>query len=107
MGSSIGSSIGESVGEHAGSFIEKKVKGTGYKSSKAYKGALKLNYGVTLPVQESTKRGGGMKGMNSKIRPASSEMTLSPYASTTSPQMHPFVPHSYFEMGGNGSSQGR
>ena len=79
----------------------KDMIGTGANMSKAYKRALKNNYGglelnnITTDNQPSSKF-----KIDPRVKPSSTEMTLSPYQSNSSPAMNPFVPKNYFQEGG-------
>jgi hypothetical protein len=75
--------------------------GTGASMSKAYKKALKANYsGLELNNIGTNNEPISKFKVNPRVRPSSTEMTLSPYQSNTSPAMNPFVPTSYFQEGG-------
>lgn len=79
----------------------KDMMGTGANMSKPYKRALKNNYGglelnnITSDNQPSSKF-----SLDKRVKPSSTEMTLSPYQSNSSPAMNPFVPKGYFQEGG-------
>lgn len=75
-------------------------KGQGVKESPAYKKAMKLNYGGVQLSKSVANEPVSKFSTNPKVRPSSSEMTLSPYQSITSPAMNPFVPKTSVEAGG-------
>lgn len=78
-------------------------------NSKAYKQAMLLNkatYGVDV-----SGVGGENKPLrdfktDSRVKPSSDEMTLSPYLSPTSPAMNPFKPTRYTQEGGTACGYG-
>lgn len=80
--------------------------GSGFRKRVHRGGALPY---TSMPYQKSMKRimvGGMMPMMGGMVRPMSDMQTLSPYASTHSPQMSPFVPHhnpykTGFKVGGS------
>jgi len=81
----------------------RKLGGAVASNSKAYKQALRLNkatYG--LDVSGVGGENAPLKDfdINAKVRPSSSEMTLSPYQSISSPAMNPFTPTRYTQEGG-------
>lgn len=110
LGAMVGSPmIGATIGSHAGSalggFAEKKLTGKGAKMSVPYKNALKMNFnGLELPSKIVSKKSAGK--VDSRVKPSSDLMTLSPYQKTSSPAMNPFVPKTYFQEGGTGSGYG-
>lgn len=91
--------------------------GRGATQSKAFKQALKNNYGGlaltnavmdNLSVAEAEKRGARM---NANVRPSRIETPsdygfMSPYARMDSPAMNPFVPTTYLQEGGTSSGYG-
>lgn len=79
----------------------KDIVGTGANVSKAYKRALKNNYGG-LELNNITTDNKPISSFKTdpRVKPSSSEMTLSPYQSIHSPAMNPFVPKNYFQEGG-------
>jgi hypothetical protein len=117
-GSPIGGVAGSALGSYAGNQIDKAIgigirkrgrprKGTGVSMSGAYKQALKDNYGG---LQLNNVRGDnapvGKFRTDARVRPSSTEMTLSPYQSNSSPAMNPFVPYSYVQEGGQSQGYG-
>lgn len=68
--------------------------------SKPYKEALKYNYGGLEVASFRDNAPVSNFATNPRVRPSSSEMTLSPYARLDSPAMNPFVPTSYKQEGG-------
>jgi len=85
----------------------RKVTGKGVYQSKAFKQALSANYdGLILPSGEADNRPVSDFKVNPNVAPSSTEMTLSPYHSTSSPAMNPFIPTRYTQMGGTQSGYG-
>ena len=94
-----------------------KKMGRGASQSKAYKQALKNNYGGlaltnavmdNVSITEAEKMGARV---NANVRPSSLETPsdygfLSPYQRMDSPAMNPFVPTTYAQEGGQGSGYG-
>lgn len=81
-------------------------KGKGVKQSVAYKKAMKNNYGG-VDLEDLGKNEPVSKfAVDKRVRPSSSEQTLSPYQSVSSPAMNPFVPMTYVQAGGT-HSQGK
>jgi hypothetical protein len=79
----------------------KDMIGTGVAMSRAYKKALKANYsGLELNNVANDNKPVSQYKVNPRVKPSSEEMTLSPYQSSTSPAMNPFVPTNYFQEGG-------
>lgn len=79
----------------------KDMIGTGASLSKPFKRALKANYGGLELNNITTDNAPASKFVrDSRVKPSSSEMTLSPYQSNSSPAMNPFVPKNYFQEGG-------
>lgn len=79
----------------------KDMIGAGASMSRAYKRALKNNYsGLELNNITSDNQPTSKFTLDKRIKPSSSEMTLSPYQSNSSPAMNPFVPKNYFQEGG-------
>jgi hypothetical protein len=77
--------------------------------SKPYRQALRLNkatYGLDLGNFSTDNRPIRDFDIDPKIRPSSSEMTLSPYQNITSPAMNPFIPTYYFQEGGTSCGYG-
>jgi hypothetical protein len=72
-----------------------------------YKQALRRNYGVSLNnVEVVTEPVSKFSGVDKRVRPSSTEMTLSPYQSMSSPAMNPFVPTKYTQQGGTSCGYG-
>jgi hypothetical protein len=111
-----GAMVGNVAQEYASKAYEKKVgsgrpRGRPRKNggalammSKPYKQALKLNkatYGVDMGSFSSDNNAPISNfSTNSRVRPSSSEMTLSPYQNMSSPAMNPFIPTTYRQEGG-------
>ena len=75
--------------------------------SKPYKEALRRNYGVKLDnTAIVTEPASKFSGVDRRVRPSSTEMTLSPYQSMSSPAMNPFVPTKYTQQGGTSCGYG-
>lgn len=77
--------------------------------SKPYKQALKLNkstYGLELGGFSTDNAPVSQFSTNPRVRPSSSEMTLSPYQNITSPAMNPFIPTTYRQEGGTSCGYG-
>jgi hypothetical protein len=77
--------------------------------SKPYKQALKLNkstYGLELGGFSTDNAPVSSFSTNPRVRPSSSEMTLSPYQNMSSPAMNPFVPTTYRQEGGTSCGYG-
>jgi hypothetical protein len=74
--------------------------------SKPYKQALKNNFGGLEVASFSDNAPVSSFSVNPKVKPSSSEMTLSPYQNLSSPAMNPFVPKSYIQEGGVSSGYG-
>lgn len=68
--------------------------------SKPYKQALKNNFGGLEVASFADNAPVSNFSVNPRVRPSSSEMTLSPYQNLSSPAMNPFVPKSYIQEGG-------
>jgi hypothetical protein len=110
-----GAVVGNIAQEYASDAYEKKVgrgrgrprkQGGSASMSKAYKQALKNNFGGL----EVAGLSGGKPLSNYKVNPkvgvSSTEMTLSPYQRLDSPAMNPFIPTSYIQEGGQSSGYG-
>lgn len=80
--------------------------GSGVSSSKAFRSAMKNNYGGLEVQNFADNKPASAYKVNPKINASSSEMTLSPYARLDSPAMNPFVPKSYIQEGGTQSGYG-
>jgi hypothetical protein len=77
--------------------------------SKPYKQALKLNkstYGLELGGFSTDNAPVSKFSTNPRVRPSSSEMTLSPYQNMSSPAMNPFIPTTYRQEGGTSCGYG-
>ena len=77
--------------------------------SEPYKQALRLNkstYGLSLGGFSTDNAPISSFKRDPRVRPSSSEMTLSPYQSISSPAMNPFVPTTYRQEGGTSSGYG-
>jgi hypothetical protein len=82
----------------------RKVGGASAMLSAPYRQALKLNkntYGLSLG-NFSTESNAPLSAFETdkRVRPSSTEMTLSPYQSLSSPAMNPFVPTYATQAGG-------
>ena len=75
-------------------------EGGGASMSKAYKQALKNNFGGLEVAGLSGGRPLSNYKVNPKVGVSSSEMTLSPYQRLDSPAMNPFIPSVYTQEGG-------
>jgi hypothetical protein len=118
VGSAVGSHIGSAVGDLAeghisglinkkrgkGTKVEKAVVGKGVQLSKPMKKAMMNNFSVEMPTVALKAESKGK--VDSRVKPSSDLMTLSPYQLTTSPAMNPFVPTTYFQEGGQSSGYG-
>ena len=99
-------SLGEGVKRGRGR-PRKNVMGAGAPQSVAYQRALSANFsGLKLNNIVSDNAPVGNYKINPVVRPSSDEMTLSPYQSTSSPAMNPFIPTYYTQMGGTQSGYG-
>lgn len=114
-GGPVGGVLGSAAGAYAGDQINKQIgvgvkrgrgrprKGTGVASSKPFKQALALNkmtFGVTLNNSSGVNEPISKFKTDPRVKPSSTEMTLSPYQNIHSPAMNPFVPKSYQQEGG-------
>jgi hypothetical protein len=100
-GDKIASLINQKIGSGRGR--PKKSGGAVASNSKAYKQAMLLNkatYGVDVSSVGADNRPLKDFRIDGKVKPSSSEMTLSPYQSISSPAMNPFIPTYYFQEGG-------
>jgi hypothetical protein len=76
-------------------------KGTGVSMSKAYMQAMSNNFdGLRLNNMANTNQPLRDYNVNPKVRPSSTEMSMSPYQKPNSPAMNPFIPVSYTQEGG-------
>jgi hypothetical protein len=116
----IGAVAGQAAGSYAGDQLNK-VLGTGLKKrgrprkiggdlasmSAPYKQALRINFnGLDLNNESMANAPISQYKTNPRVKPSSTEMTLSPYQSVSSPAMNPFVPTSYVQEGGVSSGYG-
>lgn len=88
----------------------RKIGGASAMLSAPYKQALRLNkntYGLQLGnFSADSNAPVSSFSTNPRVRPSSTEMTLSPYLSTTAPAMNPFVPTYYSQAGGQSCGYG-
>ena len=122
-GNPVGGVAGSALGSYAGNELDKKLgigvkrgrgrprKGCGASASmsKPYKQALALNkmtYGLSLNNSTGDNAPISKFHIDPRVRPSSTEMTLSPYASMSSPAMNPFIPTTYQQQGGVSSGYG-
>ena len=120
-GGPIGGIAGSAAGSYAGDQINKKI-GIGMKrgrgrprkvggavasASTAYRQALRRNFsGLELQAPVIDNPSVSNFKTNPRVRPSSTEMTLSPYAKMDSPAMNPFIPTRYTQMGGTSNGYG-
>ena len=116
----VGGVAGSALGSYAGNQINKQigigVRGRGRprksggslaSASSAYQQALRNNFdGLVLNSSSVSNAPVSNFKVNPRVRPSSSEMTLSPYQSMSSPAMNPFIPTSYKQMGGTSCGYG-
>jgi hypothetical protein len=126
-GDVLGGPMGGIAGAVAGDMLANQVgKATGYgirrgrgrprknggalaMMSAPYKQALRLNkgtYGLELGGFSADNAPISSFSTNSRVRPSSSEMTLSPYQMMSSPAMNPFIPTTYKQEGGTSCGYG-
>jgi hypothetical protein len=74
--------------------------------SRPYKEALKYNYGGLEVASFADNAPVSSFRTNPRVRPSSTEMTLSPYQNLSSPAMNPFIPTSYTQEGGTSCGYG-
>jgi hypothetical protein len=75
--------------------------------SAPYKNAMRLNFGgLTRSAVVDNAPLTSFNQVNPKVRPSSTEMTLSPYQSVNSPAMNPFIPAYYTQQGGTSCGYG-
>lgn len=85
----------------------RKYTGTGATDMSApYKNALRLNYGIVSSNEVVSNEPISKFKTDPRVRPSSTEMTLSPYQSMSSPAMNPFVPTKYTQQGGTSCGYG-
>jgi hypothetical protein len=112
-GSAGGSYLGDQINKAIGVGLRKrgrpkKIGGDLATVSIPFRRALRNNFGglsLNNNIQQQTPPA-GKYGVNPKVKASSTEMTLSPYQSMSSPAMNPFVPTSYKQMGGTSSGYG-
>lgn len=110
--------VGSIAAPIAGKFIADKImkrgrgrpkKGTGAtwgaSKSPAYATAMKTLQGLEVSNVVDNRPVSDFK-VNPKVKPSSTEMTLSPYQTPTAPAMNPFVPTTYVQEGGVGAGYG-
>ena len=118
-GEVVGGIMGSAAGSYAGNKLNQKLgigmrrgrgrprKGTGVAMSGAYQHAMKMNFdGLQLSNISGDNQPISAFRRDGRVKPSSTEMTMSPYASMSSPQMNPFIPTSYTQEGGQGSGYG-
>jgi hypothetical protein len=121
LGGPMGGVAGSAAGKYAGDEAVKQMgsgrkrgrprKGTGASASmsKPYKQALALNkmtYGLSLNNSTGANEPISKFKTDPRVKPSSTEMTLSPYQSMSSPAMNPFVPTTYQQQGGESKGYG-
>jgi len=130
LGGPLGGVAGSALGSYAGTQADKalgiegnttlagmgirrrgrprKIKGGDLASvSKPFRRALKNNFnGLVLSNIVNNNQPVSRFGVNPKVRASSTEMTLSPYQSMSSPAMNPFIPTSYTQQGGTSQGYG-
>jgi hypothetical protein len=130
LGGPVGGIAGSAAGSYAGSEVDKalgidgntsfagtgirrrgrprKIKGGDLASvSKPFRKALKNNFnGLVLSNIVNNNQPVSKFRVNPRVRPSSTEMTLSPYQSMSSPAMNPFIPTSYTQEGGTSQGYG-
>jgi len=112
-GSAMGSYVGDQINKKIGIGMKRargrprKVGGALASSSSAYQQALRNNYsGLTLNSAAIDNAPVSNFSVNSKVRPSSTEMTLSPYQRMDSPAMNPFIPTRSTQVGGSSCGYG-
>jgi hypothetical protein len=130
LGGPLGGVAGSALGSYAGTQADKalgiegnttlagmgirtrgrprKIKGGDLASvSKPFRKALKNNFnGLILSNIVNDNQPVSRFRVNPRVRPSSTEMTLSPYQSMSSPAMNPFIPTSYTQEGGTSQGYG-
>jgi len=121
IGGPMGGVAGSAAGKYAGDEAVKQMgtgrkrgrprKGTGVSASlsKPFKQALALNkmtYGLSLNNSTGANDPVSKFKTDPRVKPSSTEMTLSPYQSMSSPAMNPFVPTTYQQQGGESKGYG-
>lgn len=110
-GNQAGDALGKAVGMGVKRGRGRPRKGCGASASmsKPYKQALALNkmtYGLSLNNTTDNNAPISQFHTDPRVKPSSTEMTLSPYQSINSPAMNPFVPTTYQQQGGVSSGYG-
>ena len=130
LGGPLGGVAGSALGSYAGTQADKALgidgnttfRGTGVRGrgrprkikggdlasvSMPFRKALKNNFnGLILSNIVNDNQPVSRFNVNPKVRPSSTEMTLSPYQSINSPAMNPFIPTSYRQQGGTSQGYG-
>jgi hypothetical protein len=121
VGGPVGGVAGSALGHYAGDEINKaigngirrrgrprKIKGGDLASmSMPFRKALKNNFnGLILSNIVNDNKPLSDYRVNPRVRPSSTEMTLSPYQSMSSPAMNPFIPTTYTQEGGTSQGYG-
>lgn len=110
-GNEAGNALGKAVGMGVKRGRGRPRKGTGASASmsKSYKQALALNkmtYGLSLNNSTGDNAPLSKFHTDPRVKPSSTEMTLSPYQSINSPAMNPFIPMNYQQEGGQSCGYG-
>jgi len=112
-GSVAGDMLANQIGKATGYGVRRgrgrprKVGGDVASMSAPYKQALRMNYGgLTLNNEAVANASVSNFAINPRVKPSSTEMTLSPYARMDSPAMNPFIPTNYKQMGGTSCGYG-
>jgi hypothetical protein len=110
-GSAAGSYAGHEIDQKLGIGIRKrgrprKVGGALASDSSAYRQAMRNNFGLELTANTPNNEPVKDFKTNPRVKPSSTEMTLSPYAGINSPAMNPFIPTNYTQMGGTNCGYG-
>ena len=103
IGEPIGQAIGETFRDDIRGFLG---LGEGVGSSRPYRKAMKSLTGSTPPVPSTSNAPVSKFSVDRRVRPSSTEMTLSPYQVPSAPAMNPFVPKHYTQEGGTQSGYG-
>jgi hypothetical protein len=115
LGKIAGKEAGDAVGKASGYGIKRgrgrprKGCGASASMSKPFKQALALNkmtYGLNLNNTSDNNAPISKFHTDPRVKPSSTEMTLSPYQSINSPAMNPFIPTSYQQEGGESCGYG-
>jgi len=112
-GAVAGDLLADQVGKATGYGIKRgrgrprKIGGGDATMSAPYKKALRLNYaGLQLNNEKVDNASLNNFAVNPRVRPSSTEMTLSPYQKMDSPAMNPFIPTYYKQQGGTSCGYG-